>query len=722
LRQGAADDTITGGSARNFDPPSIEEVSALFPQLDFLELIGNGGIGAVYKARQRELDRIVALKILPPVMSEAPGFADRFAREAKALAKLNHPGIVTIHEFGRAGALFFILMEFVDGVNLRQLLARGRVSPREALAIVPAICDALQFAHDHGIVHRDIKPANVLIDRRGRVKVADFGLAKLVEEGAEAVANERRDATGEPSLTEAGKVLGTPSYMAPEQSLRPEEVDHRADIYALGVVFYELLTGELPSAQWQPPSRKVRIDVRLDEIVMRALEKEPALRYQQAEQVKTAVETVTAPASGAAPAGSNDPFVDEIVARDSVPLIRDSLRRGWELVRGDFWPLVGITALIVLIESLLGSAGQIFGTRRDHTSPGTGIFYLLLSGPLVGGLQLYFLRKIRGETVSVETAFAGFRERFLHLLLAGLVTTTLTALGYFCLVLPGVYLTIAWIFSLALVIDKKMHFWSAMELSRKVVTKHWWHFFAFALVLALLKLAGFLAFFVGFLIALPIATAALMFVYEDTFSSAAGPVAATPAPSPPSSQIRWGWIATGVAAFLVVLFLWFGARDHRAPPRARVHHSGREKTADAARTATAAPWLLGKWAFDAEYFKKQAQTAADAATDERQKAILQALTTATFDGAARMTWTITPTHMQSDHPQTGARQGPYRIIRMRDPHTAEIEVIDEGKPKRMLFRHEGERLALANANTNQKRDPLDLPAYYKRVADPLLER
>src|SRR5688572_14763894 len=291
LRQGVADDSVTGAPRRAFEPPSPEEIAALFPQLEILEFIGKGGMGAVYKARQKELDRIVALKILPAAMGDAPGFAERFAREAKALAKLNHPGIVTIHEFGRADGLFYFVMEFVDGINLRELIARGRVSPREALAIVPAICDALQFAHDHGIVHRDIKPANVLLDRRGRVKVADFGLAKLIEQGAEeAAAAQSQDA--EAGLTEAGKVMGTPSYMAPEQKVRPDDVDHRADIYALGVVFYELLTGELPAAHLQPPSRKVQIDVRLDQIVLRALESEPALRYQQASEVKTAVENV----------------------------------------------------------------------------------------------------------------------------------------------------------------------------------------------------------------------------------------------------------------------------------------------------------------------------------------------------------------------------------------------------------------------------------------------
>ena len=303
LKEGAATDSATQAESRPFVPPSVAELAQRFPQLEILAFIGKGGMGAVYQAKQKQLDRVVALKILPPGIGDDPAFAERFAREARALAKLNHPGIVTLYEFGHTtDGLYYFLMEFVDGVNLRQLLQNGRISPREALAIVPQICDALQFAHDQGIVHRDIKPENILLDRRGRVKVADFGLAKLVGQGSEPAAGYAA-AAGSPSLTEAGKIVGTPRYMAPEQTERPADVDHRADIYALGVVFYQMLTGELPDAQIEPPSRKVHVDVRLDEIVLRALEKKPEMRYQQASVLKTQVETVAA--SPQSPASSD---------------------------------------------------------------------------------------------------------------------------------------------------------------------------------------------------------------------------------------------------------------------------------------------------------------------------------------------------------------------------------------------------------------------------------
>lgn len=292
LKQGAAADTFPGESVPAFSLPPIEELAPLFPQFEILELIGQGGMGAVYKVRQKELDRIVALKILPPAISDTPGFAERFAREARALAKLNHPGIVTLHEFGQREGLYFILMEFVDGVNLAQLMKTGRIAAREALAIVPQICDALQFAHDKGIVHRDIKPENILLDRLGRVKVADFGIAKIVARAGDESGSVMwsGDIPVPTDQTLAGKVLGTPHYIAPEQISHPAEVDHRADIYALGVVFYQMLTGELPGKDLQAPSRKVSIDVRLDEMVLRALEKEPEKRYQTAHEFRTVLD------------------------------------------------------------------------------------------------------------------------------------------------------------------------------------------------------------------------------------------------------------------------------------------------------------------------------------------------------------------------------------------------------------------------------------------------
>jgi len=266
-----------------FVPPRPEELARHFPQLEILELRGRGGMGAVYKARQPTLDRLVALKILPPGVAGDPGFAERFTREARALARLSHPNIVAVYDFGQAAGMPFFVMEYVDGPNLREVQRSGKLAPREALQIVTQICEALQFAHDEGIVHRDIKPENLLLDKKGRVKIADFGIAKLVG-----------PAMPDAALTGAGEVVGTAQYMAPEQRERPLAVDHRADIFSLGVVFYELLTGELPIGRFAPPSHMAQVDVRLDEVVVRALQKEPARRYQHVSDLRTDVEHITA--------------------------------------------------------------------------------------------------------------------------------------------------------------------------------------------------------------------------------------------------------------------------------------------------------------------------------------------------------------------------------------------------------------------------------------------
>jgi len=422
-------------------------------------------------------------------------------------------------------------------VNLRQLLAGGRIAPREALVIVRELCDALQYAHDRGIVHRDIKPENILLDRRGRVKIADFGVAKMVGGASDTVLS---GVSVESMQTEVGKVLGTPSYMAPEQTANGGDVDHRADIYALGVVFYQMLTGELPGKRIQPPSRRFHMDVRLDEIVLRALERQPELRYQQASHVKAAVETFNGTSSSATETKA-ETIAQEVLPRDYTLDIGSCLRRGWALVRGDFWPLVGITALVL---ALLGTASSALG---DNSTEATSVLALLIIGPLMGGLYLHFLKKIRGDPTSIETVFSGFKNHFLHLFLGGFVMTALTALGFFCLILPGVYLFVSWIFALPLIIDRRLDFWPAMELSRKTVSKHWLPFFGFIMVLALLNLAGLLALMIGLFIAAPVAVAALMYAYEDIFGAAKEPpsvppsVGAAQAPAPqPESPVTSG--------------------------------------------------------------------------------------------------------------------------------------------------------------------------------------
>jgi len=266
--------TTGGGGAAT---PELDALAPFFPAYELEEFIGRGGMGAVYRARHRKLDRPVALKILTSPDPTDPTFAERFAREARALARLDHAGIVGVHDFGEVGGFYFLVMDYVDGANLREVLRGGPMSRNDVLSIIPQLCDALQYAHENGVVHRDIKPENILLDQEGRVRIADFGLAMV--------------ATGEfpgVSLTASGHTLGTPHYMAPEQ-VAGGGVDHRADLYALGVVLYEMLTGSLPLGRFDSPSSRTGTDTRLDPVVMKALEADPAGRYQHATELRDAV-------------------------------------------------------------------------------------------------------------------------------------------------------------------------------------------------------------------------------------------------------------------------------------------------------------------------------------------------------------------------------------------------------------------------------------------------
>jgi len=258
----------------------LQQLAAAFPQLVIEEMIGQGGMGRVYRAQQPHLNRTVALKVLSAERADDPEWLERFNREARALARLSHPNIVQIYDFGE-NPLPYLLMEHVDGVNLRQAMQQGGLTPREALVIVPKLCDALHYAHEHGVLHRDIKPENILIDTEGRVKLVDFGLAKLRDENMLPF-----------TLTQSGAKLGTLAYMAPEQVEKPADVDHRADIYSLGVVLYEMLTGELPLGRFPTPSEASGADARLNAIVMRTLEKHREKRFQSAGEMKTGLESV----------------------------------------------------------------------------------------------------------------------------------------------------------------------------------------------------------------------------------------------------------------------------------------------------------------------------------------------------------------------------------------------------------------------------------------------
>jgi tRNA A-37 threonylcarbamoyl transferase component Bud32/tetratricopeptide (TPR) repeat protein len=390
MGQALASRTLVDGDDDSDVPPPLspEEIAEKFPQFEITECLGRGGMGSVYKARQKSLNRWVAIKILAPEREGRELFAERFAREAQTLARLSHPHIVTIHDFGQTDGLFYLVMEYIDGVNLRELLRDGKIEPAQALTIVPPICDALQYAHDKGVVHRDIKPENLLLDRDGRVKIADFGIASLI--GAE------------------NESAGTPAYMAPEQADAKREVDHRADIYALGVVLYEMLTGERPGKEVIAPSRKVQIDVRLDEIVLRALEKKPELRFQDATLFKTQVEAI---------AEADEPRAETGKEYDapSVPARAPLKRKLFRFVQA-FASAFGTIWLILILAEIVA---------RPHFTFGNPVVYGLL---VISGVYGAWRSRPSAQPLSrAGQFFEGFSSAFGTVFLVGCVIVLFTA-------------------------------------------------------------------------------------------------------------------------------------------------------------------------------------------------------------------------------------------------------------------------------------------------------
>ncbi|MBX3747076.1 MAG: serine/threonine protein kinase [Verrucomicrobiae bacterium] len=365
----------------------MEAVAAAFPQLEIQALIGQGGMAAVYRARQLKLDRLVALKLMAQPAAGGTDFTERFHREARVLARLNHPGIVSVFDYGEAGGFFYLLMEYVDGVNLRQAMKASRFTPAQALALVPRICEALQFAHNEGILHRDIKPENILLDTRGRLKIADFGIAKLLG-----------DRVPDTTLTAQGLAVGTPNFMAPEQLEHPGDVDQRADIYSLGVVFYEMLTGELPLGRFAPPSQKTSVDALVDEVVLRALERERERRYHSAGEMKTEVEGVT-PSPGAV-GGAGGPVrvakgaaskPDFLLCHPRLPKVAQAIVAYAVLVVPFLWALSVTLRPPQFIKPETPASAHVLEAAWSFLGEGVGRFLTMVM-LVAGGLKLRVLR------------------------------------------------------------------------------------------------------------------------------------------------------------------------------------------------------------------------------------------------------------------------------------------------------------------------------------------
>ena len=332
-------------SQPSFNAPSLEVLGRLLPGYDFECLIAKGGMGAVYKAKQRSLARDVAIKILPREVGQDPLFRKSFETEARAMARLNHPNLIGVYDSGAVDDMLYIVMEYVPGKSLYHSSYEKKVEPVQAAQLIQGICEGLGHAHENGIIHRDIKPANILLTSKAEPKIGDFGLARPVEsEGA-------------------GLVMGTPGYTAPEVITSPHVADRRSDLFAVGVILYELMTGQRQDVGAPPPSTRCGCGPALDAIWRRATHPNPDLRYPDAQSfsadlaewvvkfkaqgpsAKGKAKLLTAPPpvkeAAAAPASPESPDTPAV----AVPQLDYQVKTNWHFIRNLFI----IAALIVII-------------------------------------------------------------------------------------------------------------------------------------------------------------------------------------------------------------------------------------------------------------------------------------------------------------------------------------------------------------------------------------
>jgi predicted Ser/Thr protein kinase len=423
----------TGELATTPDATPVDPfVGTILGGCRLLERIGAGGMGIVYKAEQISLGRVVAVKLLPETHRNDPQIVERFRREIQILARLSHPAIVSILDGGSTDRGLYFVMEYVDGVSLRRILNTEGLDPSHALTIVRQLCDALDYAHVHGVIHRDIKPENILIDRKGHVRLLDFGLSRYTSAGEPGV------------LTRPTQGLGTFESTAPEQREAARDVDHRADLYSLGVVIYEMLTGELPIGKFDPPSKKnIQVDVRLDDVVLRVLEKSPDRRYQKAAEIRTEVDRIASTPSSHEPTPPVVPPAAEPRPPVAVPRPPSEPPAATPVVSGGggdraartvLWAnlsiiLAGIL-LLLAIPTIAIPASFYSSHRREGLALLTGLIYCTLACT-VTGLSLY-------------TAIRAMRQQDSDAGLKRSIAAVVVSLGSIFIIIPWlVYIVVA---------------------------------------------------------------------------------------------------------------------------------------------------------------------------------------------------------------------------------------------------------------------------------------